>query len=376
MHSLINQNFAPKIKSKELIMKYNNIISLCLCITALLFSAALYSQRGYTSVISGTVVNERKEPVEFASVFLKSTNIGTNTDRRGNFSFQAPAGSHIFSVRFIGYETFEENIEIRPGGSQTINVILKGENLSLDEVVVTASGVNRVNQSAYNAISIDTRALQNSTRNLSDAITRAPGVKMRESGGVGSDMQLMLDGFSGRHVKVFIDGIPQEGVGGSFGLNNIPVNFAERIEVYKGVVPVGFGTDAIGGIVNIVTKKNQSGRDQWFLDASYSYGSFNTHKSHINFGRTYKNGLTYEINAFQNYSDNNYHVDTKVKHFLDGGLSKTPNELFRVKRFHDTYHNEALIGSIGVNGKRWADRFRVKFTYSQMHRDEIGRAHV
>jgi hypothetical protein len=49
-------------------------------------------------------------------------------------------------------------------------------------------------------------------------------------------MQLMLDGFSGKHVKIFIDGVPQEGVGSSFGLNNIPVNFADRIEVYKGVV--------------------------------------------------------------------------------------------------------------------------------------------
>ena len=60
-----------------------------------------------------------------------------------------------------------------------------------------------------------------------------------------------------------------------FDLNNIPVNFAERIEVYKGVVPVGFGTDALGGVINIVTNKQKR---NWFLDASYSYGSFNAHK--------------------------------------------------------------------------------------------------
>lgn len=127
-----------------------------------------------------------------------------------------------------------------------IEVILDPENEALDEAVVTAAGgVGRVKRSAFNAVAVDVKGLGNSTQNLSDALTRLPGMKLRESGGVGSDMQLMLDGFSGRHVKVFIDGVPQEGVVSSFSLNNIPVNFAERIEVYKGVVPVGFGTNAL-----------------------------------------------------------------------------------------------------------------------------------
>ena len=151
-------------------------------------------------------------------------------------------------------------------------------------------------------MAVDTRDLQNSTKSLGDALAKTPGLKLRESGGVGSDMNVMLDGFSGKHVKVFIDGVPQEGVGGSFGLNNIPVNFAERIEVYKGVVPVTFGADAIGGVINIVTKKSVLKRRNWFLDAAYSYGSFNTHKSYVNFGQTLKNGFSYEVNAFQNYS--------------------------------------------------------------------------
>lgn len=170
-------------------------------------------------------------------------------------------------------------------------------------------------------------------------------MKLRESGGVGSDMQLMLDGFSGKHVKVFIDGVPQEGAGTAFDLNNIPVNFAERIEVYKGVVPVGFGTDALGGVINIVTNKK---RRNWFLDASYSYGSFNTHKSYVNFGQTFKNGLMYEINAFQNYSDNDYYIDNYITEFGEDGITESTdkNKIYHVKRFNDTFHNEAVIGKI------------------------------
>ena len=161
--------------------------------------------------------------------------------------------------------------------------------MRLDEVVVVANGVGRVKQSAFNTLAVDTREMQNTTKNLSDALAKAPGLKLRESGRVGSDMSLMIDGFSGNHVKIFIDGVPQEGVGALFGLNNIPVSFANRIEVYKGVVPVGFGTDAIGGVVNVVTNRRHSG---WHLDASYSYGSFNTHKTNLSFGQTFKGELT------------------------------------------------------------------------------------
>lgn len=214
------------------------------------------------------------------------------------------------------------------GERTKMNVVISPQATELDEVVVVSNGVTRLKRSAFNAVALDTKALQNSTQNLSEALAQAPGMKIRESGGVGSDMQLMMDGFTGKHIKIFIDGVPQEGVGSSFGLNNIPVNYAERIEVYKGVVPVGFGTDAIGGVINIITKKN---RNKWFLDASYSYGSFNTHKSYVNFGQTFRSGLTYEINVFQNYSDNNYYVDTPVKDFTTGAINKKKIE--HVKRF-------------------------------------------
>ena len=226
-------------------------------------------------------------------------------------------------------------------------------------MLVTTSGVGRVNQSAFNAVAIDAKKLHNSTQTLAGALTKVPGVKLRESGGVGSDMQLYIDGFSGKHVKIFIDGIPQEGAGAAFDLNNVPINFADRIEVYKGVVPVGFGTDAIGGVVNIVTNK-QPGK--WFMDASYSYGSFNTHKSYVRFVQTFKNGFMYEVNAFQNFSDNDYYVDTYVREFEikeDGSVRFPPldkNKIYHLKRFNDQYHNEAVIGKIGLVGKKWADR--------------------
>lgn len=236
--------------------------------------------------------------------------------------------------------------------------------VQLEEVVVTATGVGRVKRSPFNTIAVDTREMVNTTKNISDALAKAPGLSLRESGGVGSDMTLTLDGVSGRRVKVFIDGVPQEGVGQSFGLNNIPVSFADRIEVYKGVVPVGFGTDAIGGVINVVTNRHHSG---WYLDGSYSYGSFNTHRTSVDFGQTFKNGFTYEIHAFQNYSDNNYSVDSPVEDFTTGRIDRDVK--LHVKRFNDTYHNEAVVGKLGIVDKSWADRLLLGLTYSHMYKE-------
>lgn len=330
----------------------------------LLLSTTIWSQNSKEAMISGKILSTEKRVVDFATVYLKNTNYGGITNEEGIYHLNAPAGNYTLVVSAIGYKTAELKVKLVAGERTKQNVRITPQVTELEEVVVVSNGVSRLKRSAFNAVAIDTKALQNSTQNLSEALAQAPGMKLRESGGVGSDMQLMMDGFSGKHIKVFIDGVPQEGVGSSFGLNNIPVNYADRIEVYKGVVPVGFGTDAIGGVINIITKKNQN---KWFLDASYSYGSFNTHRSYVNFGQTFKNGLTYEINAFQNYSDNDYYVDTPVKNFETGGIDKSKIE--RVKRFHDNYHNEAVIGKIGIVDKKWADRLMLGFTYSRMYKE-------
>lgn len=342
-------------------MKATLIFSLTVLIS---FLCVVSSFAEGLSSLSGRVVNSDKEFVDYATVYLKGTTYGCTSDSKGYYTLSVPYGEYTLVVSAVGYETFEKKINLTGNESASENVVLKPSITVLDEVTVVSNGVSRLKRSAFNAIAVDTRTLQNSTQNLSEALAQAPGMKLRESGGVGSDMQLMMDGFSGKHIKIFIDGVPQEGVGSAFSLNNIPVNFAERIEVYKGVVPVGFGTDALGGVINIVTKKNER---KWFLDASYSYGSFNTHKSYVNFGQTLENGFTYEINAFQNYSDNNYFIDTPVKNFETGAINKKNIE--HVQRFHDTYHNEAVIGKLGVVNKSWADRLMFGLTYSRFYKE-------
>lgn len=330
---------------------------------------------GKPGMISGKVLSTDGEPIDFATVFLKGTSYTCSTDEKGLYHLSAPAGDYTIVYTSVGFDKKEFKVNLKAGERDKMVVKLK-PSTNLGEVIVVGNQLSKVKNSAFNATAINTRELTNTTKTLSEALAKAPGMKIRESGGVGSDMAVTMDGFSGKHVKVFIDGVPQEGVGSSFGLNNIPVNFADRIEIYRGVVPVGFGADAIGGIINIVTPRRQR---KWFMDASYSYGSFNTHKSYVNFGQTLRNGFKYEINAFQNYSDNNYKVDVPVEDFTTGSLdTKT---LYRVNRFNDKYHNEAVMAKLGFVNKSWADRILMGINYSHMYQEvqtgvQIGRAHV
>lgn len=92
----------------------------------------------------------------------------------------------------------------------------------------------------------------------------------------------------------------------AFGLNNIPAGLAKRVEVYKGVVPIELGGDALGGAINIVTDDSRRTR----VNASYSFGSFNTHKTNVYAEHTTKKGFY----AFHTGSWGG--MTTKVLYFL------------------------------------------------------------
>lgn len=319
-------------------------------------------------IISGKIISTTHEVMDYATVLIKGTGVGSHTDKNGLYHIPVTAGTYTLLVRAMGYEDTQHTVTVKAGERIKLNIKIKPKEIALNEVAVEASQADRINRSAYNAVAVDLKNKATLSKNLAEVLTTVPGVKLRETGGVGSDMQLSVDGFSGKHVKVFIDGIPQEGAGAGFNLNNLPVNFAERIEVYRGVVPVGFGTDALGGVINIVTGKQSR---KWFVDASYSYGSFNTHKSYLNAGQSFKNGLSYEISAFQNYSDNNYHIDNYITEFGNDGISENTdkNKIYHVKRFNDTYHNESVSGKIGINNKSWADRLMFGFTWMNYYKE-------
>ena len=233
------------------------------------------------------------------------------------------------------------------------------EFMQLSEVVLTGqSPIKQVQKAAYNVVAIEAQQLRNLNSNAADMLARVSGVKMRETGGVGAEANINLNGFTGRHVRIFIDGVPMNEANASFRINNIPAELIERIEIYKGVVPVTFGADALGGAINVVTRKNRYN----YGNLSYTFGSFNTHKSTLNLGQFLTDNISVELNAYQNYSDNSYKVFTEYLDLQTGTYSK---EKRWFKRFHDRYHNEAIIGRVNIFDEKWADKLSFALNYSQ-----------
>ncbi|MEM6962796.1 MAG: TonB-dependent receptor plug domain-containing protein [Myxococcota bacterium] len=136
---------------------------------------------------------------------------------------------------------------------------------------------DRLEDSADAVNVVSTERDRKKTADLGEILARTKGVVVRRSGGLGSVSQLSLNGLIDDQIRVFLDGVPLEFAGYTQGFANIPVNLVESIEVYRGVVPIEFGADALGGALNFVTPRIDGNH----AAASYQTGSFNTHRATI-----------------------------------------------------------------------------------------------
>ncbi|MBY5956513.1 TonB-dependent receptor [Membranicola marinus] len=333
-----------------------------LCTLLVLICGSLSAQVQKTT-ISGTVYDVQGSAIIGATIKVQNQNTGTTSDVKGQYSLELPQpGTVVLEISYLGYEVQQKKIQVGSGQTAKLDFTLKESAYALDGITISGkTALRSVKEKAFNVQVVDALQLHNTTLDIGHALDRISGVRVRENGGVGSQMNVSLNGFRGKQVRFFIDGIPMDNFGSSFQLNNIPINLAQRIEVYKGVVPVGLGADALGGAVNIITRP----QTQNSLEASYSYGSFNTHRFNIYALFTGENGFFAKINAFANYSDNNYKVEVDAADINTGAYYPKQN----LERFHNTYHNESIIASVGVRDKWFADELALEWTAGQNYKE-------
>lgn len=317
----------------------------------------------HETTLKGVVTDLYGTPLYGASILIQDLQVGVAADENGEYFFKIDRpGSYTIEFSYIGFETVTQSITLEANKIHVIDIALAEDATVLDAISVEAkSKIRQKREEAYAINVIKAKELYNTGADINQVLNRISGVRIRENGGLGSDFTFAINGFSGRQVKFFLDGIPMDNFGSSLSLNNFPVNLAERIEIYKGVLPVSLGSDALGGAVNIVTRTQPN-----YLDVSYGYGSFNTHRANLNFAYTNLNsGITARITAFYNYSDNNYKV--RVRPIDLQTRQRMP--LQEVERFHDTYESATAHVELGVIEKPYADKLLVGFIASGNDKD-------
>jgi vitamin B12 transporter len=219
-------------------------------------------------------------------------------------------------------------VEPVSGDERDDQAVVSGEVIEMvDEAPLTEA--EKLVQSSRAITVIETERARRQSSDMGDLVGAAQGINIRRSGGLGAGMRLSLNGLTGEQVRFFLDGIPLDLAGFPAGLTNVPVNLVDRVEIYRGVVPIQFGADALGGAVNLVTEPNYYATR---ASASYQLGSFGTHRATLG-GRWRPAGssLLVGLHAFADSTDNDYRVDVDVPD-EQGRVQRA-----RVPRFHDGY---------------------------------------
>ena len=322
------------------------------------FSDALAQE---LAILSGKITSSDGHSVAQASLAIEGTSYGTYSNDNGSYRLELPEGTYTVVASFIGYESQKKSVKLT--GKKTVDFILKEETVALKDVEVYAkSNSQKLREGAFAVNALDVKPVVNSLSNLNELVNRTSGVKVRQEGGVGSDYDLSINGMSGNSVRYFIDGVPLETKGSEVSLANLPVNIIDHIEMYKGVVPAYLGSDALGGAINIVTKKEKKN----YLDMSYGIGSFHTHKADLNAQIVFpKSGVIVRPTVGVNYSKNDYTMKG-VEVWNESVRKYVPSNR---KRFHDDYFSLLAQVEVGVTGKPWADDFFVTASYSKVDKE-------
>ncbi len=211
-----------------------------------------------TATLTGKVISEKK-PVEFANIVLKGTQYGTSTNTEGGFTIKnIPAGNYLVQVSAIGYVSVKDSITIKDGTTKTIDFSLKEDVLSLSQVVVTGSrnAVERYNSPVIvNTIGAKTFVVTQSV-NIAEGLSFTPGLRIENNCQNCGFTQLRMNGLDGPYTQILINSRPVfSALAGVYGLEMLPANMVNRIEVVRGGGSVMYGGNAIAGTVNIITKE-------------------------------------------------------------------------------------------------------------------------
>ncbi|MDX1328098.1 MAG: carboxypeptidase-like regulatory domain-containing protein, partial [Arenibacter sp.] len=213
----------------------------------------LYSQTG---TLTGTVMSQG-EVLPWATIQLKDTRLGTTTDEAGKYLLEAPLGTYTVICKSIGYSSVEKVVTLNNSLTLQLNFQLEEDVMGLEQVVVTGTRTDKRRTDSPVIVNlINSKTLDNVVAsNLSEGLRFQPGLRIETDCQTCNYTQLRINGLQGGYSQILINGRPIfSPLTGLYGMEQIPANMIERIEIVRGGVSALYGSSAIGGTVNVMTK--------------------------------------------------------------------------------------------------------------------------
>lgn len=276
---------------------------------AVCFTQFIFAQE---QIVKGIVLFEGI-PLEGASVIVKDFNVGTITDASGAFSLTlSNIKNPKITISYLGYKSF--NLKITKISNDLGNIELVSDD-KLDEVVIsgTLKPVSRLKSPVSVEVYAESFFKANPTSSIFEALDIINGVRPQLNCNVCSTGDIHINGQEGSYTMILIDGLPiVSGLSSVYGLSGIPQSLIERIEIIKGPASTLYGSEAIGGVINLITKIPENA-------SRFSFDSFTSNWGDLNLDLGHQYRLSKKINGLLgvNYFKYSNPVDNNSDGFTD-----------------------------------------------------------
>jgi len=244
-------------------------------ITILFFVFYITSLVGQERIISGVVTSSKGESVPYASIYEKEQNIGVSTDIDGNFSIKLSKGKVDLIVAAYGFSNsfFSYNIH----NDTSLNIVLTTLEDILDEVVISGTMLSISKKDSPIPIEVYSAEYLKKvpTPSIFEATQNINGVRPQINCAVCNTGDIHINGMEGPYTMVTIDGMPLVGgLSTVYGLQGIPSSLLERVEVVKGAASTLYGSEAVAGLINVITKDVKSASDFAFESSATTWNEY------------------------------------------------------------------------------------------------------
>lgn len=229
----------------------------------IIFFSLLIVNNGFTQLVTITGnVHSKNEPIEFANIFIEEIKSGTVSDESGFFEItRIRPGNYTLRVTYIGFKTSEIELTVKYGEDISLEIEIIPLDIQGNQIVVTGTmkEISRSKSPVPVEVFSPKYFKMNPSPTLYDAMQNINGVRPQLNCSVCNTGDIHINGLEGPYTMVLIDGMPiVSGLSTVYGLSGIPNSMIERVEIVKGPASSLYGSEAVGGLINVITKKPSS----------------------------------------------------------------------------------------------------------------------